>query len=121
MHYLPVLVFLSVFKLSLICALGGPRQTWAFAKDFFTIGEDHWTWTTQSGEWYEDAEIEAIEQGELVLKHRYGIARLAIDLLSEQSRRLLVQTQVWADYVASVPMEDKITPFTLESLAIEAA
>lgn len=121
MHYLPVLVFASVFKISLICALGGPRQAWAFAKDFFTIGEDHWTWTTQAGEWYEDAEIEAIDQGELVLKHRYGIARLAIDVLSEQSRRLLVQTQAWADYLASIPAEKKITPFRLEPVAIEAA
>jgi hypothetical protein len=101
MHYLPLAVFLFTLKLSLICAFGGPRNLFAFIKDLLTVGEDHWTWTTRAGEWYEDGEIEAIEEGELVLKHRYGVARLAIDRLSERSRHLLVQTEKWADYLAS--------------------
>jgi hypothetical protein len=121
MHYLPALVFLVVFKMALLWAFGGPFRLWAFAKDFVTIGEDYWTWTTRSGDWFEDAEIETIEQGEVVLKHRYGVDRLAIDILSDSSRRLLVQTEKWADYIGSVPTEGKITPFTLEPMAIEAA
>ena len=121
MHYLPVLVFVVVLNLALLWAFRGPRRLWAFAKDFVTVGEDHWTFTTDSGEWFEDAEIETIEQGELVLRHRYGVVRLALDKLTAQSRRLVIQTQKWADYAASVPVSDKVTPFTLEPFAIEAA
>jgi hypothetical protein len=121
MHYLPVLVFFGMIKFSLICAFGGPRKVWDFAKDCMTVGEDHWTWTTCSGEWFEDAEIEAIEEGELVLRHRYGIVRLAIDRLSEQSRHLLLQTEKWAEYISSVPTAGKITPFRLEHAECEAA
>jgi hypothetical protein len=101
MHYLPLAVFFFTIKASLICAFGGPRNFFSFIKDCLTVGDDHWTWTTRAGEWYEDGEVEAIEEGELVLKHRYGVVRLAIDRLSEKSRHLLVQTQVWADYLAS--------------------
>jgi hypothetical protein len=100
MHYLPLVVFLLTLKLSLICALGGPRNLFAFIKDCLTVGEDYWTWTTRAGECFEDAEVEAIEEGELVLKHRYGVVRLAIDRLSEKSRYLLFRTQKWADHVA---------------------
>lgn len=121
MHYLPFLVFVGVFKSAVVCAFGGPRRVYVFIKDCLTIGEDHWTWTTRSGEWFEDAEVEAIEQGELVLKHRYGVVRVAIDRLSERSRHLLVQSAKWADYLASVPTAGKITPFTLEPMSVEAA
>jgi hypothetical protein len=121
MHYLPVLVFVVILKMSLLWAFGGPRRVWAFAKDFVTIGEDHWTYMTTSGEWFEDAEIEAVQHGEVVLKHRHGVVRLAFETLSEQSRRLVIQTEKWADYAESVPVADKVTPFTLEPFAIEAA
>jgi hypothetical protein len=99
-----------MIKLSLICALGGPRKAWEFLKDCLTIGEDHWTWTTRTGEWFEDAEIEAIEQGELVLKHRYGVVRLAIEALSEKSRHILYTTQKWADHLASVATDNNPLP-----------
>lgn len=121
MHYLPLLGLALVLKVSVVALFGGPRRVWAFAKDFVTIGEDHWTWTTRTGEWFEDAEVEAIEQGELVLKHRYGQVRLAIDRLSEKSRHLLTQTGIWADYLASVPTEGRITPFVLQPMSAEAA
>ena len=49
MHYLPLLVFVGTLKLALLWAFGGPRRVWAFAKDFVVIGEDHWTYTTDSG------------------------------------------------------------------------
>jgi hypothetical protein len=114
LHFLPLAVFLLTLKLSLVCAFGGPRNLFAFLKDCVTIGEDHWTWTTRAGEWYEDAEIEGIEQGELVLKHRYGVVRLAIDRLSEKSRHLLVHTQKWADYLASISTEATLTAFSVE-------
>jgi hypothetical protein len=121
MHYLPLLVFIGTIKASLLWALGGPRKVWAFAKDCLTIGEDHWTWTTRTGEWFEDAEIEIIERGELVLRHRYGVVRLAIGRLSAKSSHILMQTQKWADYISSAPAPGKITAFTLEPMAVEAA
>jgi hypothetical protein len=101
LHYLPIVIFFFVIKCSLICALGGPRKSWAFVKDLLTIGDDYWTWTTRSGEWFEDVEIEQIEADELVLRHKFGVARLAIDLLSEKSRYVLFHTQKWADYIAA--------------------
>ena len=101
MHYLPILAFVFMLKCSLICVLGGPRKSWAFARDLLTIGDDYWTWTTRTGEWFEDVEIERIEADELVLKHKFGVARLAIDRLSEKSRYVLFRTQKWADYVVA--------------------
>ncbi len=115
MHYVPLAVFLFTLKLSLICAFGGPRNLLAFIKDLLTVGEDHWTWTTRAGEWYEDGEVEAIEEGEVILKHRYGVVRLAIDRLSEKSRHLLVQTQKWADYLASTSAAEEIPDYAEES------
>jgi hypothetical protein len=112
MHFLPIAVFLFTLKMSLVCAFGGPRNLFRFIKDCVTVGDDHWTWTTRAGEWYEDGEIEAIEAGELVLKHRYGVVRLAIDRLSEKSRHLLVHTQKWADYLSSISSEHKINAFS---------
>src|ERR1700760_2524911 len=114
MHYLPALVFFAVIKISVVWAFGGPRKFLAFAKDCLTVCDDHWTWITSSGECFEDAEIAGIEEGDVILNHRYGTARLAIERLSEQSRHILLQTQKWADYVASVPTEGKITPFVPE-------
>lgn len=101
LHYLPIVVFFFTIKFSVIYALGGPRKARAFFKDMLTIGEDYWTWTTRTGEWFEDVEIEQIEADELVLKHKFGVARLAVDRLSERSRYVLFHTQKWADYVAS--------------------
>ncbi len=121
MHYLPLLMFVIVVKAFLLRALGGPRGVVAFVQDFFVVGEDHWTYTTDTGEWFEDAEIEAIERGEIVLKHRHGVARLAFDALTEDSRRLVTQTEKWADYAATVPVAEKVTAFTLDPIAIEAA
>ena len=116
MHFLPLLVFCSLVKISLICAVGGPRRAYLFVKDCLSVGEDYWTWTTRTGEWFEDAEIETIEQGELVLRHRYGVVRLAIDCLSEKSRQLLFHTQKWADYLSSLPAEaTNIMPFPMTS------
>ncbi len=115
MHFLPLAVFLFTVKASLICAFGGPRHVFAFIKDILTVGEDHWTWTTRAGEWYEDGEIEAIEEGELVLKHRHGVVRLAIDRLSERSRSLLVRTQKWADYLASTSAAEETHDFAEET------
>jgi hypothetical protein len=120
MHYLPVLLSLLIVKFSVVLAFG-PRRLWEFAKDFVTIGEDHWSWTTCSGDLFEDAELELIEDGELVLRHRYGVVRLAIAELTAHSRRLLASTQMWANYAASVAPEAEVTPFVLESYAVKAA
>ncbi len=121
MHYLPLAVFLFTIKLTLISAFGGPRNLFAFIKDCLTVGEDHWTWTTRGGEWFEDAEVEAIEEGELILKHRYGVVRLAIDRLSEKSHHLLVQTQVWANHLASTSTTGNIPVFADETAATAQA
>ena len=120
MHYLPVLLSMLIVKLLLVFALG-PRRLWAFAKDFVTIGEDHWSWTTCSGDLFEDAEIELIEHGELVLRHRHGVVRLAIAELTGPSRRLLARTEKWANYAASAPAEGDIPAFSLHAFAAEAA
>jgi hypothetical protein len=101
MHYLPVVIFCFILKCSFVFALGGPRKSLAFIKDLLIVGEDYWTWTTRTGEAFEDVEIEQIEADALVLKHRYGIARLAIDRLSEKSRYVLFHTQKWADHLAA--------------------
>ena len=121
MHYLPLIVFLLTLKLSLICALGGPRNLLAFVKDCLTVGEDYWTWTTRAGECFEDAEVEAIEDGELVLKHRYGVVRLAIDRLSEKSRYLLFRTQKWADHVGHNRAADTNAAYASESSFAQTA
>jgi hypothetical protein len=120
MHYLPIVIFLFTLKCSLVCALGGPRMSWAFVKDLLTVGEDYWTWTTRSGEWFEDVEIEQIEADELVLKHKFGVARLTIDRLSEHSRYVLFHTQKWADYVASCATNIEAFPASQE-IAAQAA
>jgi hypothetical protein len=101
LHYLPLAIGCFILKCLLVCACGGPRKSLAFLKDLLVVGEDYWTWTTRSGEAFEDVEIEQIQADELVLKHRYGIARLAIDRLSEKSRHVLIHTQKWADHLAA--------------------
>jgi hypothetical protein len=101
LHFLPILFTVCVLKCLLLCAFGGPRKFLSFLKDMLTVGEDLWTWTTRSGEAFEDVEIAEIEADELVLKHKFGVARLAIDHLSEKSRYILFHTQKWADYVSN--------------------
>jgi hypothetical protein len=115
MHFLPVVACLSILKISLIWACGGPTRFFRFLKDCVTVSEDNWTWTTQTGEWFEDAEIQGIQEGELVLKHRHGVVCLAVEALSEKSRELLYHTETWADHLASVPARNRITNFATGS------
>ncbi len=119
MHFLPLLVFAAVLKIALLCAFGGPRRLLRFVIDCVSVTEDHWTWTTQTGEWFEDAEIEAIGEGELILKHRHGIVHLAVDALSEKSRDVLYHTEKWAEYLAE-SADDKMAEFSGGSRAHSA-
>jgi hypothetical protein len=104
LHFLPILIFVFMLKCSLLCACGGPRKFLSFVKDLLTVGEDYWTWTTRTGEVFEDAEIAQIETDEVLIKHRFGMARLVIEHLSERSRYILFRSQKWADHVASREM-----------------
>jgi hypothetical protein len=117
MHFIPLLILASVLKVSLICAWGGPRRTYRFFLDCVTVTEDHWTWTTRTGEFFEDAEIEAIADGELILKHRYGIVHLAIDALSAKSRERLYHTEKWAEYLSELAAEGKLAEFPVNPRA----
>jgi hypothetical protein len=109
MHFLPVLLALTAIKAFFLLTLGGPRRTFQFVRDCVTVGEDHWTWTTRTGEWFEDAEIEAIADGELILRHRHGIVHLAINALSKASRDRLYATEAWSDYLVELAIEEGIT------------
>ncbi|MCE0522950.1 MAG: hypothetical protein LV480_08565 [Methylacidiphilales bacterium] len=53
--------------------------------------EDQWTWTTLDGEFFEEVEVESIEEDEVVFRHKFGEARLPIARLSEDSRLKLEQ------------------------------
>jgi hypothetical protein len=117
MHFLPILVFVSLVKASAVCAFGGPRRCFRFLLDCVTVSEDHWTWTTRTGEWFEDAEIEAIGEGELLLKHRHGMVHLAIDALSEKSRHLLYHTEKWGEYLGELSEQGKEAEFSLGNRA----
>jgi hypothetical protein len=115
MHNLPNLLLWSASFSGLIFLAAKKTQVAAFIKDFVTIGEDHWTWITRDGEWYEDAEIEDIRAGELVLKHRFGTCRVAIDNLTDKSRQLLFCTRIWNEHVAAGPAQGMIMPFPTPS------
>jgi hypothetical protein len=122
MHNLPVTGWLlGTFGAVYMMAAKTSQNIAAFAKDFVTIGEDQWTWTTRCGEWYEEVEIEKIEAEEVVLQHRYGLCRLAINRLSEDSRRLLFNTQKWHDHLSAGPTEGKVTPIAAATSQAEAA
>jgi hypothetical protein len=118
MNNLPLDGFMLLLSLAILLSLKGPRS---FFKDLVTIGEDYWTWTTCEGEWYEDGEVEKIEAGELVLKHKFGVCRLAIDCLSESSRQLLFRTSQWRDHVSAGPTAGKVTAFVTHSQAAAQA
>jgi hypothetical protein len=100
MHLLPILVFFSIVVASLLCAFGGPARLLRFIRDCVSVSEDHWTWTTRSGEWFEEVEIEMVDENSLVLKHRHGVVHLAIEALSEKSRHVLYHTEKWAEHLA---------------------
>jgi hypothetical protein len=90
------------------------KEARVFFKDLVSVGDDRWTWTTRTGDLYEDVEIEKIEAEELVLKHKFGVSRLAINALSEKSRQLLLRTSQWRHHASSAPAYGKITPFAAE-------
>jgi hypothetical protein len=116
MHFLPLLIGAAVLKIALLWACGGPRRFLRFVIDCVSVTEDHWTWTTRTGDWFEGAEIEAIGEGELILKHRYGVVHVAVDALSDNSRDLLYRTEKWAEYLAE-SADEKIAEFSGRSRA----
>jgi hypothetical protein len=118
MHNLPFDLLLIVLLSAVVIAEKSVR---AFIKDLVTVGQDNWTWTTRSGEWFEDVEVEEIEAGEIVFTHRFGICRVAIDGLSEPSRQLLFRTRKWSEYVSSGPSRDKVSSFVAEISHAQAA
>jgi hypothetical protein len=84
---------LFLFTLSrFLCSL---KAALSFFKDFFTLGEDLWTWTTRTGELYEDVELLRIEADEVVIRHKFGECSLAINDLSRKTRERLSRTQAW--------------------------
>jgi hypothetical protein len=108
MHNLP---FDALVLVSLVAIVAFLRAFSGFFQDFFTVGEDYWTWTTKSGEVFEDAEVEKIESDEVTIRHRFGVAHIAIDQLSEASHELLEQTQAWSNHLAAEPAKGGIEPF----------
>lgn len=87
------------------------KTTGEFIKDFVTVGEDLWSWTTCTGELYEDVEVQEIAAGEVLIRHKFGTARLPISRLSESSRGLLLRTGHWQDYVSAGPVAGKVRAF----------
>jgi hypothetical protein len=100
-----------------VLAYLGRKEVRSFVKDFTTIGEDLWTWTTLTGDLYEDVEVRNIEEGEVMIQHKLGTSRVAIDDLSDKSRELLARTRKWQDYVLGEPADGKITSFISSSHA----
>jgi hypothetical protein len=107
MHNLPLegLLLACLF----LVAFATRKAARSFLKDLFSVVEDRWTWTTQSGEIYEDAEIELIDRGDLVLKHALGISRLPITSLSDESHELLLRTPHWRRRTSPAP--EKVASF----------
>jgi hypothetical protein len=107
MHNLPLegLLLACLF----LIAFATRKAIRSFLKDLFSVVEDRWTWTTQSGEIYEDAEIERIDRGDLVLKHDLGTSRLPIASLSDESHELLLRTPHWGRRTSSA--SEKVTSF----------
>lgn len=101
----------------LVLAFLGRKEARAFVKDFVTVGEDLWTWTTRTGELYEDVEVSGIEEGEVVIRHKLGISRLAIDELSDKSHELLSRTRKWQDHLSTEPADGRVTSFISSSHA----
>jgi hypothetical protein len=100
MHYFTLFVLalfallsgIVVRKKSLLLKLN-PRLS-----DYLTSVEDVWTWVTNDGRSYENAEIEQIEGDEIVLKHRLGISRLMVSDLSDESLQRLYNTSFWHNH-----------------------
>jgi len=111
MHNLP---FIGLLLAGLILVTFCAWRNWDFLKDFLTIGEDQWTWTTKTGDIYEDAEIAQIEVDEILLQHRLGAARVPIASLSTDTRRLLLCSPQWNQHVSSAPAQGKITTFAVK-------
>jgi hypothetical protein len=103
-----------------ILFLFNSKPVQSFLKDFLTVGEDLWTWTTSTGEWYEDVELEDIHAGEVVIRHKFGTSRVAIDRLSAKSHQLLFRTEKWREHVSAGPAAGKIASF-ISSAHAEAA
>jgi hypothetical protein len=115
MHNLPIVTLLTGFlALLLLAVLRTPPSVRSFLKDLVTVGEDQWTWTTRTGQGFEEVELKKIEADEVVLQHRFGVCRLAIEQLTEDSRRLLSRTPQWREHLFSVPARNKIAPFVRE-------
>jgi hypothetical protein len=114
MHNLPF-IGLLLACLSLVIFVS---KSWrSFLTDLVSVAEDQWTWTTVSGEVYEDAEVVGIEVDEVVLRHRHGVSALSIDSLSIKTRDLLFRTPQWHAHVSAAPVQGKITTFSVEPLA----
>jgi hypothetical protein len=111
MHNLPLFGLIFVFLVSVLwLASKGVRS---FLGDFFSVLDDRWTWTTLSGDLYEDAEIEAIEDDLLVLRHRFGMAHVPLEELSDASRQLLLRTPQWRHHIGT-STQGGATPFIEE-------
>jgi hypothetical protein len=106
-------LFLVLFSFALLL---GRKQVSAFIKDLTSVGEDCWTWTTQAGEIFEDAEVDKIENDHLVLKHRFGVVHLSVEELSEKSRHLLLTTPQWRSHLSSAPSNEGIAAFVPEQI-----
>ena len=67
------------------------RNFFAKLREALVPIEDQWTWTTQSGSYFEGVELETIEADEVVFRHELGEVRLPIDHLTEDSRQNLAR------------------------------
>ncbi len=60
-------------------------------REALTPIEDQWTFTTESGETFEEVDVLAVEGEEVVFRHRFGEVRMPIAQLNEDSRHRLAQ------------------------------
>jgi hypothetical protein len=104
---LNAMLVLDVAIVAFLCR----KEISAFLTDFLTVGEDLWTYTTTSGEIYEEVELQRVTDDKIVIRHRYGVSCLALDDLSEKTRDLLSRTQLWREHISAGPAGEKISTF----------
>jgi hypothetical protein len=46
-------------------------------------------WTTRDGNWFEEVEAWQMDRNDVIIRHKYGVARLSISTLSNESRSQL--------------------------------
>jgi hypothetical protein len=68
---------------------GFMRKFFGKLKEAFAPMEDQWTWTTQDGKMFEDVDVETVQNGDVIFRHKFGKTRLPIATLSEDSRKTL--------------------------------